>query len=105
MGSGLSREHQIATGNIWLPDQGRASSYRHRSKLSPSCNSMDTDQKFRDQLAICKAAKFLFDAFPHASCADLARGIAKYRGVLTSRRIENLARRRGPLLTRNGINS
>jgi len=25
--------------------------------------------------------------------------------VLTSRRIENLARRRGPLLTRNGINS
>jgi hypothetical protein len=41
---------------------------------------MDTDQKFRDQLAICKAAKFLFDAFPHASCADLARGIAKYRG-------------------------
>jgi hypothetical protein len=41
---------------------------------------MDTDQEFRDQLAICKAAKFLFDAFPHASCADLARGIAKYRG-------------------------
>jgi hypothetical protein len=41
---------------------------------------MDTDQEFRDQLAICKAATFLFDAFPHASCADLARGIAKYRG-------------------------
>jgi hypothetical protein len=57
-----------------------ASSYRHRSKLSPSCNPMGTDQKFRDRLAICKAAKFLFDAFPHASCADLARGIAKYRG-------------------------
>jgi len=41
---------------------------------------MGTDQKFRDQLAICKAAKFLFDAFPHASRADLARGIARYRG-------------------------
>jgi hypothetical protein len=41
---------------------------------------MDTDQKFSDQLAICKAAKFLFDAFPHASCADPASGIAKDRG-------------------------
>jgi len=66
---------------------------------------MDTDQEFRDQLAICKAAKFLFDAFPHVSCADLARGIAKYRGGADFKRIENLARRRGPLLARNGINS
>jgi hypothetical protein len=41
---------------------------------------MGTDQKFRDQLAICEAAQILFDPFPHASCADLARGIARYRG-------------------------
>jgi hypothetical protein len=66
---------------------------------------MDTDQSSGISLQSARLQSFCLTLFPTLRVRILQGVLQSIVAVLTSRRIENLARRRGPLLARNGINS